>query len=263
MREVRQPGMAAWLPRDRTRTVASEQGEGEEAASPGRVTARPEVRWGMGDAAAGAGIGFFASAVAASIWTAASGGDVESLGALAAGQIGLWLGLLGWPVLVSRVKGRGSLVDDFGLRARPWDALGLVAGVVCQLVVIPVLYLLVQLVTGDLDVERPARELADRAHGAGFVVLALLVVLGAPVIEELFFRGLLLRAAERRVGTRWALAISSVAFAASHFELVQFPGLALVGLVFGILVVRTGRLGPGIAAHLAFNATAVVSLALR
>ena len=243
--------------------MATEQGDETRAAPPGPVTARPEVRWGLGDAAAGAAIGFVASGVAASIWTAATGTDVESLGALAAGQIGLWLGLLGWPVVASRVKGSGSLVDDFGLRARPVDALGLLVGVACQVVVIPLLYLLVQLVTGDLDVEGPARELADRAHGAGFVVLALLVVFGAPVVEELFFRGLLLRAAERRWGTRWALAISSVAFAASHFQLVQFPGLALVGLVFGILVVRSGRLGPGIAAHIAFNATAVVTLALR
>lgn len=242
--------------------MARDEGDGGEGAAPVPVTSRPELGWGMGDAAIGAGIGFFASAVVASVWAAATGADVESLGTLAAGQIGLWLGLLGWPVLASRIKGSGSLVEDFGLRARPWDALGLLVGVACQLVVIPLLYLLVQLVTGDLDVEGPARELADRAHGAGFVVLALLVVLGAPVAEELFFRGLLLRAAERRLGTRWALAISSVAFAASHFQLVQFPGLALVGLVFGILVVRTGRLGPGIAAHIAFNATAVVSLAL-
>lgn len=243
--------------------MARHEGETGDGAGPGPVTARHDVRWGMGDAAAGAAIGFVASGVAATIWTAATGADVESLAALAAGQIGLWLGLLGWPLLVSRVKGRGSLVEDFGMWARPWDALGLLVGVFCQLVVIPVLYLLVQLVTGDLDVEAPARELAERAHGAGFVLLALLVVLGAPVIEELFFRGLLLRAAERRLGTVWALAISSVAFAVSHFQLVQFPGLALVGLVFGILVVRTGRLGPGIAAHVAFNATAVISLALR
>lgn len=256
--------------------MATDEGEGGEAALPGRATdpsdrpaparaARPapEARWGMGDAAAGAAIGFFASAIVASVWTAVTGADVESLGALAAGQVGLWLGLFGWPLVATRAKGSGSLVADFGLRARPGDAIGLVVGIVCQLIVIPVLYLLVQLFTGDLDVEAPARELADRAHGAGFVVLAVLVVFGAPVVEELFFRGLLLRAAEHRFGTRWALAISSVAFAASHFQLVQLPGLALVGLIFGILVVRTGRLGPGIAAHVAFNATAVVSLALR
>ena len=242
--------------------MARGEGERAKATPPAPFTARPELRWGLGDAAAGAGIGFFASGVAASIWAAATGADVDSLGTLAAGQIGLWLGLLGWPLVASRIKGSGSLVEDFGLRARPWDAVGLAIGAACQVVLIPLLYLLIQLLTGELDVEGPARELADRAHGAGFVVLAVLVVFGAPVAEELFFRGLVLRATERRWGTGWALAVSSITFAASHFQLVQFPGLALVGLVFGILVVRTGRLGPGIAAHVAFNATAVVSLAL-
>ncbi|HEX2192150.1 MAG TPA: CPBP family intramembrane glutamic endopeptidase [Acidimicrobiales bacterium] len=255
--------------------MARENGEGGEATLPRRVTglpagrgtagpARPgpELHWGLGDAAAGAGLGFFASAVVASVWMAVTGADTESLGVLAAGQVGLWIGLLGWPLVASRTKGSGSLVTDFGLRARPLDSLALLLGVVCQVVVIPLLYLLVEALAGDLDVEAPARELADRAHGAGFVVLALLVVIGAPVVEELFFRGLVLRAAERRLGTAWALAISSLAFAASHFQLVQFPGLAVVGLVFGILAVRTGRLGASIAAHVAFNATAVISLVL-
>jgi membrane protease YdiL (CAAX protease family) len=253
--------------------LARDQGESGEVAVPGRVADPVEgwagvgpvpparaPRWGLGDALVGALVGLFASGLVASMWVAVTGADTESLGVLAAGQLGLWVGLVGAPVLASRVKGNGSLVTDFGMRARPWDAVGLVVGVVCQLVVVPLLYLLVQLLTGELDVEAPARELADRAHGAGFVVLAILVVGGAPVAEELFFRGLVLRAAERRLGTGWALAISSLAFAALHFQVVQFPGLALVGLVFGILVVRTGRLGTSIAAHVAFNATAVITL---
>ncbi|HWC12847.1 MAG TPA: CPBP family intramembrane glutamic endopeptidase [Acidimicrobiales bacterium] len=233
-----------------------------DVASVPPVPSDPGVRWGLGDAAAGALVGFFASGLLAGLWVAVTGNDAESMGTLAAGQIGLWIGLLGAALVASRTRGSGSLAADFGLRGRPRDAVGLAVGVACQLVVIPVLYLLVELLTGDLDVEAPARELADRARGAGFVVLALCVVIGAPVVEEIFFRGLVLRAAERRWGTGWALAVSSLAFAAFHFQPPQFPGLALVGLVFGLLVVRTGRLGPGIAAHVAFNATAVVSLVL-
>jgi membrane protease YdiL (CAAX protease family) len=36
--------------------------------------------------------------------------------------------------------------------------------------------------------------------------------------------------------------------------------LFVFGLVAAVLYVRTGRLGPGIVAHLAFNATAVYAL---
>ena len=45
-------------------------------------------------------------------------------------------------------------------------------------------------------------------------------------------------------------------FAAVHLQLLQFPALVLIGLVLGWLTLRTGRLGPAIWAHVAFNATA-------
>ena len=38
---------------------------------------------------------------------------------------------------------------------------------------------------------------------------------------------------------------------------------SVAGLVFGGLLLRTGRLGPSIAAHMAFNLSTVLFLALR
>ena len=40
-----------------------------------------------------------------------------------------------------------------------------------------------------------------------------------------------------------------------HFRWVEFPGLFVFGLILGVCALRTGRLGMGIAAHMAFNAT--------
>ena len=113
------------------------------------------------------------------------------------------------------------------------------------------------------DLSQPARKIARAAHGPAFVLLAVLLIVAAPFIEELFFRGLLLRALARRFGTGWAVAGSSLAFAVAHFEGIQFPALLVVGVVFGVLVVRYGRLGPGMWAHGAFNAVVVVALAAR
>jgi membrane protease YdiL (CAAX protease family) len=59
---------------------------------------------------------------------------------------------------------------------------------------------------------------------------------------------------------RWGIALSSVLFGAAHFQLLQFPALALAGVLFGVLAHRAGRLGPAIAAHIVFNMTAVVTL---
>ena len=54
--------------------------------------------------------------------------------------------------------------------------------------------------------------------------------------------------------------ISSVAFGAAHIEPLQFPALFLFGLVAALLTTRTGRLGPSICAHIAFNAFTVIAL---
>ena len=49
-------------------------------------------------------------------------------------------------------------------------------------------------------------------------------------------------------------------FGATHFQLLQLPGLVLAGALFGVLAYRSGRLGPAIVAHVAFNMVTVVSL---
>jgi membrane protease YdiL (CAAX protease family) len=139
--------------------------------------------------------------------------------------------------------------------------LGVVVGIGVQLSV-ALLYVPLFWVT-DIDrrdLDKPARELSDKAHGAGVLLLVLIVVIAAPIVEEIFFRGLLLRALERRIGTPLAVVVSSAMFAATHFQVLQLPALFVFGLVAAVLYVRTGRLGPGIVAHLAFNATAVYAL---
>ncbi len=58
----------------------------------------------------------------------------------------------------------------------------------------------------------------------------------------------------------WAVIVSSLVFGAVHLQPLQFPALVAVGVVFALLALRTGRLGPSIFAHIGFNAVAVGSL---
>jgi membrane protease YdiL (CAAX protease family) len=83
---------------------------------------------------------------------------------------------------------------------------------------------------------------------------------GAPVVEELFFRGLVLRSLLPLAPAPVAVVASGVLFGLAHWQGVQFPGLAVFGVVLGVLAYRTGRLTPGIGAHAAFNAVAVLSV---
>jgi membrane protease YdiL (CAAX protease family) len=225
-------------------------------------------RWGLGDAALGFLVGVLATAVVAGLWAGASGTTDLSLTALALGEVALWVGLVGAPVWASRRKGPGDLGEDFGFRVRASDAgMGVPIGIASQLLLVPIVYLPIQWLFGEHDLSGQAQQIIDKAHGAGpLALLAVVLIVGAPVAEELFFRGLLLRALQRRFAASahadvWAVAGSSLAFGIAHFELLQLPALVLFGAVLGALAVRTGRLGPGIFAHAAFNAVTVILLA--
>lgn len=222
-------------------------------------------RWGLGDAVVGWLLGLVGSIVTVSLVVAVTGDAMDdvSLGWLAIAQVGLWAGLLAVPIVVSRTKGNG-MVADFGFWGRPLDALtGAGAGLVTQFLIVPLLYIPIMYVfdIDSDDVGKVARDMTDRADGAaGIVILILIVGIAAPIVEEIFYRGLLQRSLERRLGAVPGLVATSVIFGISHFQLIQFPALVLAGLVFGLLAQRSGRLGPAIAAHLVFNMTAVVSL---
>jgi hypothetical protein len=246
--------------------VAAPDGEHSAAAA---VPLRGP-RWGMGEAVLGWLAAQLGAAIVLTFVLGISGDEPDdlSLGYLALAQTGLWAGFLGVPWLASRFKGNG-LVADFGLRATRRDVLpdglnGAFWGLFSQFVVIPLLYAPIFVLT-SLDVDdlgETSRELTDRAtDGFGVTMLVLIVGIGAPAFEELFWRGLALRAIERRFGTWPAVIGSGVLFGASHLNApLHMPGLMVFGVVLGVLTVRSGRLWPAVAAHMAFNLATVVVL---
>jgi membrane protease YdiL (CAAX protease family) len=242
-------------------------GPGDEALSPEPQPAgglgAPPRRWGLGDAVAAYLVAIAFSILAVSLFAAGHHGDVTTLGAVAANLVGLWVGFVGGPVLASRLKGTGRLSTDFGLVVKPLDALiGILVGALSQLVLVPVLYFPLHLVDHHIDNQlgQPAKNLTGLAHGGGIVLLTALLVVGAPIAEELFFRGLLLRSLVARFGVPVGVLSGGVLFGLAHFELVQLLALSAFGVVLSILAIRTRRLGPGLFAHSAFNAITVIAL---
>jgi membrane protease YdiL (CAAX protease family) len=224
------------------------------------------VRWGMGDAVLGQVVTLVVpTLVAVAVLVVSGRDDLDGipLWATALFQVPLWAGLLGAPLWATHLKGRRSLSADFGLRMKPVDVpVGLAAGFVGQIVLLLLLSLVYHLLGVDVDkVGETAEELTEGATNAvGVVLLVLIVGLAAPVFEELFYRGLWLRAVERRAGPVVAVIATSTLFGLVHFEPYDLPALIGFGAVAAILTVRTGRLGPAIWAHVAFNITAVVGL---
>jgi hypothetical protein len=98
--------------------------------------------------------------------------------------------------------------------------------------------------------------------------MIVLAALGAPVAEELFFRGLALRAFERRWGPAWGIVLSTAVFASLHViaasgavgaRLILVVGIAVYGGAFGALTWVTGRLAPSIVGHVCINTLATVA----
>lgn len=176
-------------------------------------------------------------------------------------QVPLWFGLGAIPIWFARKRGRG-VVADLGLRMRAIDIpIGLAIGVFCQLVMVPVVYLLLSRLIGVKDVSAAARELTDRASSPVSIILLFLIVgIGAPIAEEIYFRGMAQGIFGRRLSPIWAVLAAAAFFAITHLQPLQFPALLLFGVVLGVMRWRSGRLGPAIWAHLGFNVVAAASL---
>ena len=227
--------------------------------------------WGLGAAGVAFAVALIGGAIGSSIAIALGAGQ-KSIGLTVGGLLGEWLGFIGVPVVLSFTRGTHSLVRDFGLRLAGWRdvALGLAAGVGTNVVVLaliypPFLWLLSQIAGHTVKVGNAAKQLGAEGRGIGFVVFALCVAVGAPVAEELFFRGLLQRSLQRWLPGLSGIIVAATLFGLAHVgstELAALPALIVFGIVLGLLYDRTGRLGPGIVAHMAFNAITVAQLAI-
>ena len=89
----------------------------------------------------------------------------------------------------------------------------------------------------------------------GYFVVGLLV----PLVEELVFRGAILRALLAGMKKHWyAIAISALLFALVHGNPAQMPHAFIVGLLLGWMYYRTGSIVPGVAFHWISNTIAYI-----
>lgn len=224
---------------------------------------------GGGIAAIGIGVGLAGSIAVAVAFAIRSTGhfDVRNPWFVLTSQCALWAGMVGATIVASWRNGTRSLARDYGLswprRGDVWK--GVVGGIAGRL---PPTLVLVAIVLADrgFNVPNPA---GHRINGltpegtAGWVVVTLIAVVGAPVVEELFFRGLVQGAFTRRIGAVPALFVTALIFSMAHIlnegpfaPFVLFPG----AVVLGYLRHRYGRLAPGMVAHATFNSIAYALL---
>lgn len=174
--------------------------------------------------------------------------------------LGQQLGQFLWPVYVSRQKGHG-IKRDFGWGLNWQDiGIGLAAGF-GLLVMAGIAGFVISEIAGDIAEESSNTDfLTDAKDSPWVIVLVVAVTLGAPITEELLFRGLMLRAWQKRSGSTIAVIGSTILFTAVHYQggslldaLPLFVVIGSLGAGLAVLTLRTNRLAPAIIAHMLFN----------
>jgi membrane protease YdiL (CAAX protease family) len=105
-------------------------------------------------------------------------------------------------------------------------------------------------------------DFGDQAPLADLVVFGLFAVLAAPVIEEIFFRGILLRALWSKLSFGVAAVLSSALFAAVHGLNGATISIFIFALYLSYMYRRLGSIVPGMALHAINNAIAFAVLAV-
>lgn len=158
--------------------------------------------------------------------------------------------------------GSGRFFNDYQLKTKAIDVLGVPIGVLTQLVVVPLLYKPLETIWEgtftDDKLSENAKDLVDRASGGSMVLLVVMLCVGAPIIEEIVYRGLLQGSFAARFNHVPSLLAAAAIFALIHGRPVEAPGLFVVGLVCGYCALSTGRLGMAIACHVGFNVTGLL-----
>lgn len=163
------------------------------------------------------------------------------------------------------LAGEGGLAprEALGLRA-PRDGTG--AAIRTALVAYLVYFLFV---VAYANLIHPHQKDLTRALGfhngpVAAALIGVLVVVAAPVSEEIFFRGFLFGGLRRGLPFVVAAIVSAVIFGAFHYtgpsSLTVLPQLAILGLALAWIYERTGSIYPTIAVHAINNALAFVIL---
>ena len=217
---------------------------------------------GGGVAAVGAAIGVALSSLVGVGFALSGHLSLDDPWLLLGSQLGLWVGFVGAVIFASKRNGTGSLSADYGLAwPRTTDlGMGVLGGAIGRLIP-TVLALLIALAAGigNSSSRHAPTILGTQPQGDfGWAVVVVLAVVGAPLVEELLFRGLVQGAFSRRTGAIPAIYITALIFSFAHIfnegpaaPLLLFPA----ALILGYLRHRTGRLVAGIVAHATFNAT--------
>ncbi len=168
-----------------------------------------------------------------------------------------------YAIMVAVVRAAGRGVGGMGLRR--WRTLGLAMPFYLALMPFVMVASKVWQTLLEQATNRPV-ELQEVAQTVGgewsWLRLAyiLVAVFGAPVYEELIFRGILFPYLAKRAGLAGGVVATSLVFALVHLHLPSMVPLGLLSAALCLAYWRTGSLWPSIGMHMLFNAVSILAI---
>lgn len=183
-------------------------------------------------------------------------------------QVLFWIGLLVGPLL-ARLVGKYRFMGQekmFALGFKPkWLLWALGLGLGAQALSLTI-GLLIQQAYGEGSATGNAAQVAEAFGGVSPLILFLMLAIGAPIVEEIFYRGLVFTAVANRFGLLTGGIVSSLLFGISHYQGGGYSGLFVIilttalGGVLAYARYRSKGLALPILIHIVFNAVAASAL---
>jgi len=239
-----------------------------EVAEPWRSS-----RWGLGDAWWGL-LAYLGVGLLGALVLALASGDVDSVDDANPYALAVFVALnavagVGVVSLATYRKGLRSLRQDFGLTGRWLDPL---IGIGLAIAGIMAAGLVSYAIDSALGAEErtsnlPVEELVSAGE---FMVFFIAVAVVTPIVEELFFRGLIYRSLLKRGRSApRAIAVTTLLFVLPHLPAAEswtevaglFGAIGALGLAFNLACFWTdNRLAAPIVAHMFVNGLAAIAL---
>ena len=140
-----------------------------------------------------------------------------------------------------------------GFRTFPCEAIKWGGGALVQFYLYAFVYGLV-LMPLHVRIHNPVVSMVKR-YSPAFMIL--LVVVLAPFIEEIFFRGFVFAGLRQRYSRPTSAVMSAMLFALLHLQWTRFVPLAVMGYLLADLYERSNSLWPPIVTHVLMNAFAL------
>lgn len=112
------------------------------------------------------------------------------------------------------------------------------------------------------DAIESAQSSFDVATMTGLEILALMisVYFAAPVIEEILFRGIVIKELSECMPPFLAIILQGVFFSIAHFNLAQLLFTVVIGIILGVVYHKTKNLVITMLVHMFFNCSSILTI---